>query len=294
MSTTVIVGDSICGGRTKNSFFASNDEVFLRGFNTVAGYNPDDSAMSFEGGGEIIAAVSGSVEVTDKVVSIKGRFSRYVPEIGDVVVGRVTEIIGNKWTVDINCSQAAVMLLSNVSEPGGILRRRGRSDELTMRQLFDQGDIIAAEVQRISPDGVPFLQSRAGHKYGRITSVGRLVSTRASLIKRSKHHFISLPEYSTNLIIGTNGNIWVSQITPTDSDYSEGDMTEARQSVSRVANCIKALNDRGLPISPDSIRNSVEASLTAGISSSDLLSESGKDLILSAGKRNYKRARGVE
>lgn len=292
MSTTVIVGDSICGGREKNIFPASSNEVFLRGFNTVAGYNPDGSSIVFEGGGEIIAAVSGAVEITDKVVSVKGRFSRYVPEIGDVVVGRVVEIIGNKWTVDINCSQAAVMLLSNVSEPGGILRRRGRSDELTMRQLFDQGDIIAAEVQRISPDGVPFLQSRAGNKYGRITSVGRLVSVRASLIKSSKHHFISFPEYSTNLIIGTNGNIWVSQLTPADSPAS--DTTEVRQSVSRVANCIKAMNERGLPICPDSIKSSIDISLTTGISSSDLLSESGKDLIFAGTKRKYKRVRDTQ
>eukprot|EP00796_Vickermania_ingenoplastis_P000296 gene296-169_t len=288
MSDIVVVGDSICGGRGGSKYF-SNDDVFLRGFNTVAGYNPDEKALSCEGAGEIVAAVTGHVEVTDKVVSVRGRFSRYIPEIGDVIVGRIIEVVGNKWTVDINCSQSAVMLLSNVSEPGGILRRRGRNDELSMRALFDQGDVIAAEVQRVSPDGVPFLQSRAGEKYGRISSIGKLVSVRAALMKRSKHHFVSYPQFFTNLIFGANGNIWIAE----SSSDATADSAESRQGVARVGNCITAMNERRVSISPESVEKYAEASVTLGISSADILSDSAKDLLFAGdlGSAGTKRRR---
>lgn len=278
MSTVVIVGDLICGGKNEGKLLSSDNDIFLRGYNTIS---------NCEGTDEIVAAVCGTVEVTEKVVSVKGLFSRYVPEIGDVVVGRVLDVVGNKWTVDVNCSQSAVMLLSNVSEPGGVLRRRGRSDELTMRQLFDQGDLIAAEVQRISPDGVPFLQVRSGEKYGRISSVGKLVTVKSSLMKRSNQHFISLPQYSSNLLLGSNGNIWVSE------GGQPEDRGESQQSVARVANCVRALGANGEVISHQNIMEAVEASLSAGINCSDILLESSRSSLFpnSTKRSSFKRPR---
>lgn len=272
----VVVGDTICGGRSSSQLIVS-DEIFLRGFNTIAGINPNENTMNSDGAGEIIAAISGKVEITEKVVSVRGRFSRYIPEIGDVVVGRIKEIIGNKWVVDINCSQSGVLLLSNVSDPGGSLRRRDRNDELAMRVLFDQGDVIAAEVQRISPDGIPFLQCRAGEKYGKITSVGRLVSVRASLVKRSKNHFVTFPEYQTSLVMGANGHIWVSKSYCHHSNSS--DLTDFRQHVARVANCIHAMNARSVKIYPSNIKQYVDLSLNLDIPTADILHESKMDAL---------------
>lgn len=306
---TIVVGDSITGGinplddnsKPMHASQSTGGEVYLRGFNTVPGIHPTDEALLREGAGEILAAISGTVEVTERVVSIRGKFSRYFPEIGDVVVGRVTEIIGNKWIVDINGSQLAVMALSNVSEPGGILRRRGRDDELTMRELFDQGDVIAAEVQRVSPDDIPFLQCKAGEKYGRITTVGKLVSVRASLVKRSKHFFVSFSAFNVSVIIGVNGNIWVCELMKDWADrtlHSEeveshagshtGDSSPSLsdsyplhkkiEDIARVANCIKLMNDNGIIVHSESIKNCVGASIAAGVSAPDLLLESNRTL----------------
>jgi len=47
-------------------------------------------------------------------------FFRFTGEIGDVVVGRITEVAQKRWKVDINSRQDAVLLLSSVNLPGGV------------------------------------------------------------------------------------------------------------------------------------------------------------------------------
>ncbi|KAG5509337.1 hypothetical protein JKF63_06647 [Porcisia hertigi] len=279
-SSLVIVGDSICGGSDVHKLNTTSEEVYLRGFNTFPGNNPSDLALLHEGAGEIVAAINGHVEVTDRVISVKGLLPRYQAEIGDVVVGRVLEVSGNKWRVDVNSAQAAIMLLSNVTEPGGMLRRRGRGDELGMRQLFDQDDLVAAEVQRISPDGVLSLHTRAAEKYGRLSGLGILVSVRPSLVKRAKHQFVELPDWSTQLIIGINGNIWICSTQPRVPNTDEENVIDVRQKVVRVANCIKALGAAQVQIHPASIKAIVSASLEASISVFDVLLDEHRDVLL--------------
>lgn len=41
--------------------------------------------------------------------------------MGDVVVGRITEVGSKKWRVDVNAKQDAILLLSSINLPGGTL-----------------------------------------------------------------------------------------------------------------------------------------------------------------------------
>ena len=45
---------------------------------------------------------------------------RYQPEVGDVVVGRITGIIGAKWKVDINAKTASNLPLVSINLPSGV------------------------------------------------------------------------------------------------------------------------------------------------------------------------------
>lgn len=49
--------------------------------------------------------------------------ARYQGEIGDVVVGRITEVQQKRWKVDINSKLDSILLLSSVNLPGGELVR---------------------------------------------------------------------------------------------------------------------------------------------------------------------------
>ncbi|EPY35805.1 exosome complex component RRP4 [Strigomonas culicis] len=159
------------------------------------------------------------------------------------------------------------MLLSNVTEPGGMLRRRNRGDELGMRQLFDQEDLIAAEVQRISPEGTISLHSRGTEKYGRLSGAGQFVQVRASLVKRAKHQFFTLVTVPVSIILGMNGYIWISGVKEKAVDGAD------RSNITRVANCITVLGIRGIEVYQKTIEAILDNSLSMSLSLFDILSE---------------------
>ncbi|KAG8725662.1 exosome non-catalytic core subunit rrp4 [Ceratobasidium sp. 428] len=69
---------------------------------------------------QVIASVAGTVERVNKLVSVKPVKSRYTPEVGDLVVGRISEVQNKRWKVDVNSRQDGLLLLSSVNLPGGV------------------------------------------------------------------------------------------------------------------------------------------------------------------------------
>ncbi len=53
------------------------------------------------------------------------------------------QISGKKWRVDLHSKQEAGLQLSAVHLPGGVQRRRTAEDELTMRSVFVEGDLLS-------------------------------------------------------------------------------------------------------------------------------------------------------
>lgn len=74
--------------------------------------------------GEIKSSLAGMREQVNKLIYIRSLKGRYHGEMGDVVIGRITEIQQKRWKVDVNSKVHAVLLLSSVNLPGGELVRR--------------------------------------------------------------------------------------------------------------------------------------------------------------------------
>eukprot|EP00035_Acanthoeca_spectabilis_P034300 m.28278 g.28278 ORF g.28278 m.28278 type:complete len:290 (-) comp6529_c0_seq1:900-1769(-) len=213
---------------------------------------------TFQLGDELIASVAGVVHQVNKLICVRPLRSRYVPEIGDVVVGRITEVGQRRWKVDIHTRLDAVLMLSSVNLPGGQLRRKSASDELLMRHMFVEGEVISAEVQSIFQDGAPSLHTRS-LKYGKLT-MGSFVSVVPALVKRCKNHFHKLP-CGVSVVLGNNGYIWVGVEKDTEGQASDSgaaamDSSPAsasvgrgvREKIARVRNVILALASQGLAI----------------------------------------------
>lgn len=303
--TTAIVGETIVGSDALVPSGSDEERGYLRGFNT---YHKDGD------GGAIVSSINGVVEVTDCVVSVRGLSPKYIPEIGDVVVGVITDVAGNRWRVEAGSMQDAVMLLSNVTEPGGILRRRGRDDELTMRRIFKEDDVVVAEVQRISPDGLISLHTRTAEKYGKMSSCGRLVRVKPSLIRRTRHQFQTFLTYGVHLVVGMNGFVWVeiasqAQIdeavakrakrkAEADSDDSgdEGEhandydsletpsQSELIQNMSVFANCVDVLGRNNIVVYGRTILAAVQFCLQQGWKPYDALRPEYQQSIVRAAK----------
>jgi exosome complex component RRP4 len=81
------------------------------------------------------------------LLSVRPLKTRYTPEIGDIVVGRITEVAMKRWKIDVSAKQDAMLLLSSVNLPGGVQRRKNEADELQMRQFFSEGDALVVKLE---------------------------------------------------------------------------------------------------------------------------------------------------
>jgi hypothetical protein len=75
---------------------------------------------------QLISTVSGQVERVNKLISVRPLRQRYRGEVGDVVVGRVVEVAQRLWRLECSSRQEAVLMLSAIDLPGGILVSRDR------------------------------------------------------------------------------------------------------------------------------------------------------------------------
>lgn len=103
-------------------------------------YLREDAA---EEGPQLVASVAGTIERVNKLLTVKPAQSRYLGEVGDLIVGRVTEVGSKRWKVDINGQKDAILMLSSVNLPGGVQRIRTYEDQLQMRTFFQETDLIS-------------------------------------------------------------------------------------------------------------------------------------------------------
>ncbi|KAL1401662.1 hypothetical protein pipiens_006445 [Culex pipiens pipiens] len=253
------VNPSLLSGDSNPRLFTPGEVItsqqgFMRGHGT---YMEDE---------EIKSSVAGVMVQVNKLITVKALKGRYVGEIGDVVVARVTDVQQKRWKVDTNSRLDSILLLSSVNLPGGELRRRGVEDEQQMRKYLQEGDLISAEVQNVHSDGVLSLHTRS-LKYGKLGQ-GILVKVFPSLIKRRKTHFHNLP-CGASIILGNNGFIWISPVVNTEGEDGGGftqNLDEAvskqdREVISRLRNCILALSHCKMLLYDTSILYAYEESL---------------------------------
>lgn len=205
----------------------------------------------------MVSSVCGFVERVNKLISVRPLNSRYQGEVGDVIVGRITEVGDKVWRVNVNSRQDAMLMLSSVNLPGGAQRRRTDADSLQMRNFFQENDLISAEVQKLNHEGGINLHTR-NDKYGKLTN-GQFVRVPALSIKRCKQHFHAL-ECGVDVILGNNGHVWVTSTDP-----------ENREKVARISNCILALAKAHVAIYKETILDVYEESRNLGLPAKDVL-----------------------
>lgn len=226
----------------------------------------------------LTATVAGVVSRVNKLVMVVPLRAKYVAETGDVVVGRVVELTGRRWKLDIHAARNAVLLLSAVNLPGGVQRRRTHEDELNMRSYLKEGDLVSAEVQEQWADGSVALHTRS-LRYGKLEA-GQFVTVQPELVKRAKKHFHQLP-CGVHTILGNNGYIFIAEHVEARYSLSKQNTSsnlqanivpaDVRQKIARVANSILALDTEFIAIGPDTIMDVYETSVQNCVPLKDML-----------------------
>ncbi len=155
-------------------------------------------------GGKVYARVLGLLDKTDlgvRIIPLKGR---YIPSVGDTVIGIVKEVTANGWIVDINSPYIAFL---PIPENPAMKPNRKPND------ILDIGDAIIAKVMNIDPKMKVTLTMK--DKLCRPIRVGRIVAinpTRVPRVIGKKGSMIKLlkSELDIQIIVGQNGLIWLN------------------------------------------------------------------------------------
>lgn len=154
--------------------------------------------------GKVYAKFLGLLDKTDthvRVIPLKGR---YIPSVGDVVIGVVREVTGNGWVVDINSPYQGFL---------PVLENPEMKPNKKPNDVLEIGDIIIAKVINIDPKMKVTLTMKdkmcRAVRFGRIVAINparvpRVIGKGGSMIKLFK------TELGVQIIVGKNGLIWIS------------------------------------------------------------------------------------
>jgi exosome complex component RRP4 len=215
--------------------------------------------------GAFFATICGTVEKINKLVFVRALKARYAGDVGDVIVGRINEVGGDRWMVDFGGTQMASLPLGGINLPGSVQRRRTEEDKMQMRDYFKEGDVFACEIQKIMESGEVVVHCRS-NKYG-ILRNGQLVQVDASLVRRQPSHFILLPTGSgevIQIVLGNNGWIWIGMPSKQTGHIQSLNFTQmdsktetveasSRMKIAKVRNIVLALSSISAEITTESI-----------------------------------------
>ena len=255
----------------------TDDPQWMRGHGTFA---TENSTI-------IRSTLAGTLQKTNKLLSIVPLRARYNPEIGDLVIGRIVEVQSRRWKVDVAAPLLANLQLSSINLPGGTLRKRTSVDELNIRSFFGEGDLLVAEVQQLYQDGTASLHTRS-LKYGKLRN-GYLMAVSgmgggAGVVQARRQIFTVQTSRGgeIDVILGVNGSIWVSKNIASETSSSQdvginnleasastsmyssqNDEIEpsTRKEIARIAGCIRALVEGGVKVDEETVRRAYDAAL---------------------------------
>jgi len=89
---------------------------------------------------KIYSSRLGLVEYDNKKVNVVALKAFYIPRIGDLVIGTVTEVGFNGWTIDINAPYMAFL------RPSDVLSRPFKPQKDELSQVLNVGDLVVAKI----------------------------------------------------------------------------------------------------------------------------------------------------
>jgi len=164
---------------------------------------------TFREGNRIYSTVIGLVEVRGDMIRVIPLEGPYIPEVGDNVLGKITDVRFSNWSVDIGAPYEANLRVQDAVEE--------RIDLLKtdLRKIFDIGDIIYAKIKAYNEINQIDLTTRGMPFKGGPLRGGQLVTITPSKVPRligKGGSMINMIKRLTNtrIIVGQNGWVWVS------------------------------------------------------------------------------------
>ena len=174
----------------QNQFVLPGDVI------TTGDYRPDQNVIL--DGDRLVSTAIGFSKTNDNSVSVIPVTGFYVPDVDDLVIGKVISHNALSWEVDINSYYPGILLASDIFGKDYSASRDALSSKLNV------GDIVLARVANMGSRDP--LITIAGENLGPIDS-GELVKISSAIIPQLTDSIIQIIEEHTNanITVGQNG-----------------------------------------------------------------------------------------
>ncbi len=180
-------------------------EVVLPGEEIIKSMDYLPGRNCFRDGESIISKRIGVVYYKGRVIEVIPLSGKYMPEVGDMVIGTVEEIQYSGWIVNINSPYKAFLPLAGV---------RGFIDpaKTDLSKIYKIGDLLYAKVSDVTPlkDVRISMKDPKTRKFenGRVVRISpvkvpRVIGKQGSMINLIKE------KTGCRISVGQNGVIWI-------------------------------------------------------------------------------------
>ncbi len=157
----------------------------------------------------VIAQRVGVVEVEGRAVKLLPLAGRYLPKVGDKVIGRVYDITMSGWLIELNCAYGSMLSIKDIP-------RFVRKGEDLTRHL-DVGDYVRVQIINVTSQNLVDVTMKEVVLMK--LSGGRIVKVNPMKVPRvigKQGSMITLIKEKTNctINIGQNGVVWLKGNTP--------------------------------------------------------------------------------
>ena len=189
--------------------YAKTKSIVVPGELLAEGRYQVEGAVHVEGR-RIYSKAVGVVEITQekrrKVIKVIPLKKKYIPKVGDKVLGKIIDIGVTNWTVDINSPYPAILQAIEA------LPRPTDAARMDLSKILDVGDLIVAKVVAFDLTRDPLLTIKE-KGLGKVTrgtlveidpaKVARIIGKKGSMTRLFKEIL------GVELIVGKNGRIIV-------------------------------------------------------------------------------------
>jgi exosome complex component RRP4 len=158
---------------------------------------------TYSRGGEIFASTVGVLSVHGNYVNVIPLSGKYIPRVGDVIIGKIIDIAPTNWLVDINAPYPAPLHISGTP---------WRVEMGETQKYLDLGDMILCEVEAVDETkrimvtmSKPVCKKLTDGEIIEITptKVPRVIGRGGSMINLLKNYT------KCRIYVGQNGRIWL-------------------------------------------------------------------------------------
>lgn len=168
------------------------------------------AAGTYRDGDKIVASQVGIVNINGRLIKLIPLSGRYVPKVGDIVIGKVKNMSFSSWFIDIGYAYEGVLSLKDATseyiDRGADLSRYYTFGEHVVCKIVKVNRSMAVDLSMKGPG----LKKLNGGKMVKIapSKVPRVIGKQGSMINLIKE------KTGCNLSVGQNGLIWIQGENP--------------------------------------------------------------------------------